>query len=118
MLFRLDICDLKTGIPLFEKVWKFIGTGTALCDGICKLMLTFFKMSKEMGDNGDVTSVMFEPNGPLPQFHYRASSSGGSLSSSSSSSKRNKTVITPQTRMACARTDLIAASVFHDLTGT
>eukprot|EP01113_Clastostelium_recurvatum_P018218 TRINITY_DN2149_c0_g1_i4.p1 TRINITY_DN2149_c0_g1~~TRINITY_DN2149_c0_g1_i4.p1 ORF type:complete len:152 (-),score=25.05 TRINITY_DN2149_c0_g1_i4:21-476(-) len=68
----------------------------------------------KVGDSGQVSSVVFEPTGALPQTHYRASS-GGSIGASSSSLKRSKAKDTSQTRMACGRNELVAASVFHDV---
>lgn len=49
-LLRLNICDAKTGICIFEKIWSW--SGTSVSEGICKLVLTFHKISKEIGDNG------------------------------------------------------------------
>eukprot|EP01132_Coremiostelium_polycephalum_P004809 gene4809-5995_t len=57
-LFRLNVCDSITGVCFYEKIWKW--SGTSVAEGICKLVLTFHKLSNEVGDTGEVRSVLFE----------------------------------------------------------
>lgn len=49
-IWRINIIDQKTGICLFEKLWQW--TGKPATSGICSLVLTFVKISKDIGDNG------------------------------------------------------------------
>ncbi|KYR01745.1 hypothetical protein DLAC_01754 [Tieghemostelium lacteum] len=39
-------------------IWKW--SGTSIAEGICKLVLTFHKLSNEVGDTGEVKGVLFE----------------------------------------------------------
>ncbi|KAN0037192.1 hypothetical protein ACTFIV_002528 [Dictyostelium citrinum] len=57
-LLRLNVCDSVTGICFYEKIWKW--SGTSIAEGICKLVLTFHKLSNEVGDTGEVKGVLFE----------------------------------------------------------
>eukprot|EP01117_Protostelium_nocturnum_P002711 TRINITY_DN1357_c0_g1_i2.p1 TRINITY_DN1357_c0_g1~~TRINITY_DN1357_c0_g1_i2.p1 ORF type:complete len:246 (-),score=78.95 TRINITY_DN1357_c0_g1_i2:83-781(-) len=58
-LMRLEILDAKGGVCLYEKVWKW--SGVSRPEGLCKLVLTFYQISKEIGDTGEVSQVLFEP---------------------------------------------------------
>jgi len=82
-LLRLNLCDSVTGICFFEKTWKW--SGTSIAEGICKLVLTFHKLSNEVGDTGEVKGVLFEAPTAANQSFNPASSFSSSISSNSSS---------------------------------
>ncbi|KAF2072173.1 hypothetical protein CYY_006516 [Polysphondylium violaceum] len=89
-LLRLNLCDSVTGICFFEKTWKW--SGTSIAEGICKLVLTFHKLSNEVGDTGEVKGVLFEAPtanqtfNPASSFSSSSSSNSNSINSSSNSS--------------------------------
>ncbi|KAK5577451.1 hypothetical protein RB653_002392 [Dictyostelium firmibasis] len=110
-LLRLNVCDSVTGICFYEKIWKW--SGTSIAEGICKLVLTFHKLSNEVGDTGEVKGVLFEApttqsnnfyNNTLNNVNNKDSgSSGGSSSNinnnitkdSSSGSNSSSTTTSP-----------------------
>jgi len=108
VLLRLNISDSKTGICIFEKIWNW--SGTSVAEGICKLVLTFHKISKETGDSGEVSGVLFETPPNSKDVSKQPSSSSSSLS------KRSKAVASPFIALACNKDDQIGVSVFHDQT--
>ncbi|EGG22696.1 hypothetical protein DFA_04826 [Cavenderia fasciculata] len=81
-------------------IWKW--SGTSVAEGICKLVLTFHKLSNEIGDTGLVKSVLFEqptvshPN-PLSASNQNALSSSSTSTSSSSSTSTSSTTNTSST---------------------
>jgi len=107
MLLRLNISDAKTGICVFEKIWNW-NTHTSVTEGICNLVLTFHKISKEIGDSGDVSGVVFEPPPSREDLHL-------ALSGQSSSHKRTKSNMIPFIRLACEKDEFLSVSVFHDM---
>ncbi|GAM22673.1 hypothetical protein SAMD00019534_058480, partial [Acytostelium subglobosum LB1] len=139
-LLRLNVCDSLTGICFYEKIWKW--SGTSVAEGICKLVLTFHKLSNEIGDTGEVKGVLFEqpivPSNPLStsnsniptptstqsgsgsstnvrhSLHHRTPSTTGS----SSTAKRVKVVnLPPPIRLSCEKEDTITVSVFYEQQG-
>lgn len=52
-LWRVDIIDSKTGVCLFERIWKWSGPcNPETSASICNLILTFYMFSKELDSGG------------------------------------------------------------------
>jgi len=107
MLLRLNISDAKTGICVFEKIWYW-NNHTSVTEGICNLVLTFHKISKEIGDSGDVSGVVFEPPPSREDMQL-------DLSGQASSHKRTKSNMIPFIRLACEKDEFLSVAVFHDM---
>ncbi|GAM18037.1 hypothetical protein SAMD00019534_012120 [Acytostelium subglobosum LB1] len=87
-----------------------------MADNICKLVLTFYKLSNELGDTGHVRNVLFEN----PTIFNQASMSAASLNQSMSCAKLrhhsspSSTKRVAPIRMSSEKEDLITVSVFHE----
>ncbi|PRP85954.1 hypothetical protein PROFUN_06076 [Planoprotostelium fungivorum] len=126
-LLRLEILDAKGGVCLYEKVWKWSGIG-ASPEGLCKLVLTFYQISKEVGDEGGVSQVIFdnvEKNLPKDTLAAQSQGSGkgskantgmgtryiGSLKNRYSTRHAQSSI-----RLAASRNKDIIVAIFHELT--
>lgn len=59
-LLRVVLVDKQTGICLFEKVFTWIGNSVQ--EGICNLIVTFYKLSKDLGDDKGRSSSVLRPS--------------------------------------------------------
>lgn len=98
MLWRVDIIDSKTGICLFERIWKWSGPcNPETSASICNLILTFYMFSKEL-DSGEVSVAEFSPE-------LLSSRPGGRGAARGSSA----------VRMSCRRNDPLIVAAFHNV---
>jgi len=119
MLLQLLILGSASGVCLFSKIWKWNGT----CDiqGTCKLVLTFFKLSRDIGEAGHVDHVLFGSNpGALQtaasQAHDHGTSAGPVAGIRARMVKRSEFQGKPtHVKMLCHRGSsfLVAAFVQH-----
>lgn len=54
-LLRVNILEAKGGVCLFEKLWRW--SGISRPEGICKLVLTFYQISRDIGEGGGTFSA-------------------------------------------------------------
>jgi len=109
MALRVDILQAKTGVCLFEKVWTWSGVSSP--QGVCKLILTFFQISRELGDSGGgvVNQILFEK-----QIQNRAMKNVGGRKSLTGK-KAHVIQETQETiRLTCECDGQIIIGVFHD----
>jgi len=104
----------KTGMCVFESTWHW--SGVSFTEGICKLVLTFFQISRDIGTKGEVTQVRFE----IPKDPERVQMNPPSFTSrkfhSSVHKKQKKKETAAPMLLSCVRNEDIIVAVFHEST--
>jgi len=136
MLLRLNVLESKNGICLFEKIWKWSGVSNA--QAICKLVLTFHQISREIGGaSSSVQQVLFDqPSlstlgkvGILSEKDKESIASIGGTGTGgyrtatnatrilgSVKTQRNTKEEQSSIRLACSRSTHIIVALFHEWT--
>ena len=97
----LSICDLSTGIVLFEQKWQW--RDGAHSTSVGNLVRSFFQLAREI-DNGDIGKVMFELPSDPP-----CDADGLDVLGDSAPGAESRTM-----RMICARNEQVLAVLFDD----
>jgi len=120
-LMRIEILEAKSGVCIFEKIWKWSGVSST--EGICKLILTFHQISREIGDTGEVAQVLFESlssgqpkerlSGGTHKTHKKTASR--TLKSQIGSLKsKGETESAQEIRLACDKDNNLIVATFHE----
>jgi len=112
----MNILDIKTGVCLFEQLFKWKGQSST--EGVCKLILTFTKISRDIGDNGVVHQVFFEPINQQPATRERAFSTGARYQQNSIRNKSHGSEKVPEAQgniqLTCAKDENVIIATFHE----
>jgi hypothetical protein len=123
MLLKVIIVDFKTGLCLFEKTWKW--SGVSRHEGIAKLVRTFYQISKDIGDSGEVSQVIFnQPSvyfsgvnaNPTPRDRGITGNTTVTRFVGSIKNQKQSKEQPPTIRLASSKNDHIIVAAFHEST--
>eukprot|EP01119_Soliformovum_irregulare_P013944 TRINITY_DN3762_c2_g1_i1.p1 TRINITY_DN3762_c2_g1~~TRINITY_DN3762_c2_g1_i1.p1 ORF type:complete len:212 (+),score=55.65 TRINITY_DN3762_c2_g1_i1:24-659(+) len=115
VLLRIDVLESKNGVCLFEKVWKWSGVSSS--QGICSLVLTFFQISRDVGDkNGSVSEVLFEVPSTREKATavYNQSTARRYIGASSKSKTKKEAKDQGSIKLKCGRGENFIIAIFHE----
>jgi len=107
MLLRLILCEIHSGICLFELEWKW-QTDVFNKVALCNLLLTLYKFSKEIGEEGVINNAIFEKTSSNVRVHKRHHS----IYHSKKAALPQNT--TQTIKLSCEKDDDIAVILLHE----